>query len=81
MNRALFLLPLLTLVVLAGFFGWSLVSGRDPASIGSVMVGRPAPTLPLAEAIAARRSASRCWSISSPAGARPASPSIRCSRG
>src|SRR6266446_5512313 len=44
-NRALFLLPLLTLVAMAGFFGWALVSGRDPASIGSVMVGRPAPAL------------------------------------
>ena len=40
MNRALFVLPLLTLAILAGFFGWSLLSGRDPASIGSVMVGR-----------------------------------------
>ena len=46
MNRFLFALPLLTLAILAGFFGWSLLSGRDPASIGSVMVGRPAPTLP-----------------------------------
>ena len=45
-SRVLYLLPLLMLVVMAGFFGWSLVSGRDPASIGSVMVGRPAPTLP-----------------------------------
>ena len=48
MNRFLFVLPLLTLAILAGFFGWSLLSGRDPASIGSVMVGRPAPTLPQA---------------------------------
>ena len=46
MNRFLFVLPLLTLAILAGFFGWSLLSGRDPASIGSVMVGRAAPTLP-----------------------------------
>jgi len=46
MNRALFVLPLLTLAILAGFFGWSLLSGRDPASIGSVMIGRAAPTLP-----------------------------------
>ena len=46
MNRALFVLPLLTLAILAGFFGWSLLSGRDPASIGSVMVSRPAPELP-----------------------------------
>ena len=48
MNRVLFVLPLLTLAILAGFFGWSLLSGRDPASIGSVMVGRAAPTLPQA---------------------------------
>jgi len=45
MNRTLFLLPLMMLVILAGFFGWSLLSGRDPASIGSVMVGRAAPRL------------------------------------
>jgi len=44
-NRALYFLPLATLVVLAGFFAWALGSGRDPASIGSVMVGRPAPRL------------------------------------
>ncbi len=44
-SRALYLLPLLTLVIMAAFFGWSLLSGRDPASIGSVMVNRPAPPL------------------------------------
>ncbi|CAN5652021.1 DsbE family thiol:disulfide interchange protein [soil metagenome] len=49
MNRALFLLPVMMLVIIAGFFGWSLVSGRDPASIGSAMVGRAAPSLRLAE--------------------------------
>ena len=48
MNRALFLLPLAMLVILAGFFGWSLLSGRDPAAIGSAMIGRPAPALPFA---------------------------------
>ena len=44
-RRLLFLLPLLTLALMAGFFAWSLLAGRDPASIGSVMVGRPAPRL------------------------------------
>ena len=44
-NRLLFALPLLTLAAMAGFFGWALLSDRDPASIGSVMVGRPAPKL------------------------------------
>jgi len=46
-RRLLFLLPLLTLALMAGFFAWSLMAGRDPASIGSVMVGRPAPHLDL----------------------------------
>ena len=45
-RRLLFLLPLFTLALMAGFFAWSLLAGRDPASIGSVMVGRAAPTLP-----------------------------------
>jgi cytochrome c biogenesis protein CcmG/thiol:disulfide interchange protein DsbE len=44
-NRLLYLLPLMTLAILAGFFGWSLVSERDPASIGSALVGKPAPPL------------------------------------
>ena len=43
--RALYLLPLLTLLIMAGFFGWSLLSGRDPESIGSAMVGHAAPPL------------------------------------
>ncbi len=44
-RRLLYLLPLATLLIMAGFFAWSMVSGRDPASIGSVMVNRPAPKL------------------------------------
>jgi len=47
-RRLLFLLPLATLALMAGFFAWSLMAGRDPASIGSVMIGRPAPPLALA---------------------------------
>ena len=43
MRRLLFILPLLTLATMAGFFAWSLSSGRNPASIGSALVGRPAP--------------------------------------
>src|SRR5258708_9833770 len=46
-RRPLFLLPLLTLALMAGFFAWSLLAGRDPAAIGSVLVGRPAPRLDL----------------------------------
>ena len=44
-RRLLFLLPLLTLALMAGFFAWSLVAGRDPSAIGSVLVGKPAPAL------------------------------------
>jgi cytochrome c biogenesis protein CcmG/thiol:disulfide interchange protein DsbE len=44
-RRLLFLLPLLTLVLMTGFFAWSLLAGRNPASIGSPMIGRPAPRL------------------------------------
>ena len=58
MNRLLFLLPLLMLAILAGFFGWSLLSGRDPASIGSVMVGRGRAAAALRPA--SRRSPTRC---------------------
>ncbi len=47
MRRLLFVLPLLTLALMGGFFAWSLTSGRDPASIGSAVVGRPAPRLDL----------------------------------
>lgn len=43
MRRLLFILPLVTLAIMAGFFAWSLSSGRDPASIGSALVGRAAP--------------------------------------
>ena len=44
-SRALYLLPLLTLLIMAGFFGWSLLSGREPESIGTAMVGHAAPPL------------------------------------
>ena len=46
-RRLLFLLPLLTLALMAGFFAWSLLAGRDPSAIGSVMVSKPAPRLDL----------------------------------
>jgi cytochrome c biogenesis protein CcmG/thiol:disulfide interchange protein DsbE len=46
-NRLLYLLPLMMLAIMVGFFGWSLASGRDPASIGDAMVGKAAPHLDL----------------------------------
>ena len=54
-RRLLFLLPLLTLALMASFFAWSLLAGRDPAAIGSVLVGRPAPRLISAEMVASMR--------------------------
>jgi cytochrome c biogenesis protein CcmG/thiol:disulfide interchange protein DsbE len=39
----LVLLPIVIFAGLAGVFGLQLLSGRDPATIPSVMVGKPAP--------------------------------------
>lgn len=47
-NRAMFALPLVMLLMIGGFFAWSLTSGRDPQSIGSPLVGQPAPAMDLA---------------------------------
>ncbi len=41
------ILPLAVFAVLVGFFGWSLMSGRDPAELPSVMIDRPAPDFDL----------------------------------
>ncbi len=78
-QRLLYALPLVMLLIMAGFFGWSLLSGRDPESIGSALVAiRRRASWPRPCAPASRRcprifcaAASRCWSISSPAGALP----------
>ena len=46
-GRWLFALPLAMLLIVGGFFAYSLTSGRDPQSIGSPLVGRPAPATDL----------------------------------
>jgi cytochrome c biogenesis protein CcmG/thiol:disulfide interchange protein DsbE len=46
--RLLFVLPLVMLLMIGGFFAWSLTSGRDPQSIGSPLVGHAAPAMDLA---------------------------------
>ena len=46
--RLMFALPLVMLLMIGGFFAWSLTSGRDPQSIGSPMVGHAAPAMDLA---------------------------------
>ncbi|MCW5748833.1 MAG: DsbE family thiol:disulfide interchange protein [Alphaproteobacteria bacterium] len=47
-NRWLYVLPLLMLVVMAGFFGYALTQNRNPADIGEPLLGRPAPAIDLA---------------------------------
>src|SRR4030095_12553466 len=67
-RRLLFLLPLATLALMAGFFAWSLMAGRDPASIGSGVGGRPAPRLPGGgrRGRAKPRAGAIAWSVAAP---------------
>ena len=46
-SRWLFVLPLCTLLIVVGFFAYTLTSGRNPESIGSPLVGQPAPAFDL----------------------------------
>lgn len=46
-GRWLFALPLAMLVIMAGFFGYALTQNRNPADIGTALVGKPAPTIDL----------------------------------
>ncbi|MGH7090501.1 MAG: DsbE family thiol:disulfide interchange protein [Stellaceae bacterium] len=48
MKRALFLLPIVGFLVLAGYFFLALTSGRDPHDLPSAMIDKPAPTFDLA---------------------------------
>lgn len=47
-GRWLFALPLAMLVIMAGFFGYALTQNRNPADIGTALVGKPAPVVDLA---------------------------------
>ncbi len=47
-NRWLFVLPLLMLVIMAGFFAYALTQNRNPGDIGAPLVGHKAPVIELA---------------------------------
>ena len=46
-NRWLYSLPLLMLVIMAGFFAYALTQNRSPADIGEPLVGHKAPQIDL----------------------------------
>jgi DsbE subfamily thiol:disulfide oxidoreductase len=46
-NRWLFVLPLLMLVIMAGFFAYALMQNRNPGDIGAPLVGHEAPVIDL----------------------------------
>jgi DsbE subfamily thiol:disulfide oxidoreductase len=46
-NRWLYVLPLLMLVIMAGFFAYALTQSRNPADIGAPLVGHNAPQVDL----------------------------------
>jgi len=47
-RRALYLLPMLLFLALAGYFTLALTSGRDPSVLPSALIDKPAPTFALA---------------------------------
>jgi cytochrome c biogenesis protein CcmG, thiol:disulfide interchange protein DsbE len=48
MKRALYLLPALAFLVVAGYFALALRSGRDPSLLPSALIDKPAPDFTLA---------------------------------
>ena len=47
MGRLGYLLPLMLFAALAGYFGYALVSGRDPRELPSALIDKPAPEFDL----------------------------------
>lgn len=45
--RPIFLLPAAMFVLMAAFFAWPLLTGKDPSILPSAMIDRPAPGLAL----------------------------------
>ena len=45
--RVAFLLPVVLFLVLAAYFTWALLSGRDPQRVESALIGKPAPEFSL----------------------------------
>ncbi len=46
-KRLLFLLPVVVFTLIAGYFFWGLVSGRDPRAVPSALIDRPVPQFEL----------------------------------
>ncbi len=46
--RAIFILPIAMFALIAGFFTWALVIDRDPTTLPSVLIDKPAPSMSLA---------------------------------
>lgn len=46
-RRTLFLLPLALFALVAGYFLWGLVMGRDPSIVPSAMIDKPVPAFDL----------------------------------
>lgn len=49
MNRFVYMVPILSVVLLGGFFIWGLKSDRDPNAIPSELIGQRPPIFDLAE--------------------------------
>jgi len=46
--RAIFILPIVMFALIAGFFGWALLSNRDPSTLPSMLIDKPVPNTVLA---------------------------------
>jgi cytochrome c biogenesis protein CcmG/thiol:disulfide interchange protein DsbE len=46
-KRLLFLLPVAIFLVVAGYFAWGLLSGRDPSAVPSALIDKPVPQFDL----------------------------------
>lgn len=46
--RPLFVLPAVMFALIAGFFGWALLSDRDPSTLPSQLIDKPPPAMTLA---------------------------------
>lgn len=46
-KRLLFLLPVVVFLIVAGYFAWGLLSGRDPSAVPSALIDKPVPQFDL----------------------------------
>lgn len=47
LSRLVFLLPVAVFLVIAGYFAWGLLSGRDPSEVPSALIDKPVPEFEL----------------------------------